>query len=143
MVVRRKGDTTRASPCLVACFSLDNSLGCHGNPQAQALLTPCSFIHRNMTQNMKTSITQNSTKLREIRQYKKANHYHKYCCKPIHILVLHYIYCIPSFLWQKLFKGNHRIIKTSTQHKENRIIQKQNNLQQSEYFVYLHNLTIM
>ena len=36
---------------------------------------------------------------------------------------MHYIYCIPTFLWQKLIKENHRAIKISTQHKENRICQ--------------------
>ena len=49
--------------------------------------------------------------------------YNKYCRKPIFILFLHYIYCIPTFLWQKLIKENHRAIKISTQHKENRICQ--------------------
>ena len=45
------------------------------------------------------------------------------CVKPILILFLYYIYCIPTFLWQKLIKENHRAIKISTQHKENRICQ--------------------
>ena len=39
----------------------------------------------------------------------------------------------------KLIKENHRIIKTSTQHKENRICQKQNSLEQSGYFEYFYN----
>ena len=52
---------------------------------------------------------------------RKINHYYKCCIKPIHILFFYYIYCIPTFLWQKLIKENHRAIKISTQHKENRI----------------------
>ena len=36
---------------------------------------------------------------------------------------LYFIYCIPTFLWQKLIKENHRAIKISTQRKENKICQ--------------------
>ena len=36
---------------------------------------------------------------------------------------MHYIYCTQTFIWQKLIKENHRAIKISTQHKENRICQ--------------------
>ena len=54
---------------------------------------------------------------------RKINHYYKCCIKPILILFLYYIYCIPTFLWQKLIKENHRAIKISTQYKENRICQ--------------------
>jgi len=32
--LEERGDATRASPSLVAWFSLDNSLGCHGHAQA-------------------------------------------------------------------------------------------------------------
>ena len=53
---------------------------------------------------------------------RKINHYYKYCIEPIHFF-LHYIYCIPTFLWQKLIKENHRAIKISTKRKENRIYQ--------------------
>ena len=117
--------------------------GCHsGHPQAQLLAlfwiiawdvgAPPSlgssyslFLHPsydnpNLENFNHTKLQQN---LREIRQYKKINHYYKYCIKPIHILFLHYIYCIPTFLWKKLIKENHRDIKTSTQRKENRICQ--------------------
>ena len=65
--------------------SLNITLGCLGRPQAQALASPYSFIHRALTQNLKTSITQNSTKLREIRQYNKINHHFKYWCELIRI----------------------------------------------------------
>ena len=51
------------------------------------------------------------------------NYYYKCCIKPTHILFLYYIYCVPTFLWKKLIKQNHRAIKISTQHKENRICQ--------------------
>ena len=83
-----------------------------------------SFIHHKITQNLKTSITQNSTKLfvRSV-SVRKINHYYKCCIKPIYILFLYYIYCIPTFLWQKLIKENDKAIKISTQHKENRICQ--------------------
>ena len=47
-----------------------------------------------------TSSTQNfNRKLGKIRQYNKANYYSKYCCKPIHILFLHCIYCIITSPW--------------------------------------------
>ena len=63
MVVRRKrGMPLGACPSLVDCFSLNITLGCHGHPRAHALLTPYSFIHRDLTQNLKTSITQILTK---------------------------------------------------------------------------------
>ena len=39
------------------------------------------------------------------------------------IFFWHYIYCISTFLWQKLIKENHRSIKINAQHKENRICQ--------------------
>ena len=112
-----------ASPSLVACFSLDNNLGCHGHPQAQALLTPYSFIHRDLTQNLKTSITQNSTKLREIRQYKKINHHFKYCCELILNSYQHYIYCNPTSPWFIPPDTTHRFIKIREQCIENRICQ--------------------
>jgi len=51
-----------AAPSLAAWESLNITLGCLGHPQSYALATPYSFIHHDITQNMKTSITQNLTK---------------------------------------------------------------------------------
>ena len=48
-----------ASPSLDDCSFLDNSFGCRGNPKLRIFYP--SFIHRKITQNLKTSITQNST----------------------------------------------------------------------------------
>ena len=56
-----------------------------GVPQAFPSLAFClssSFIQRKITQNLKTSIAENSTNLREIRQYKKTKHDYKYCFNP-------------------------------------------------------------
>ena len=131
MVVGEGGDATRGHPqAQLLATSCILSWGASGIPTLSLLLIliPSSIVISHKTQ-------QN---LREIRQYKKANHYYKYCCKSIHILFLHYIYCIPTFVWQKLFKENHRVIKTSTQRKENRICQKQNSLQQSRNFEYFY-----
>ena len=66
MVVRRKrGCHSGASPSLVGCSFLDNSLGCRGIPKLR-LFYP-SFIHRKITQNLKTSITKlNKTFVRSI-----------------------------------------------------------------------------
>ena len=98
--------------------------GCHsGHPQAQLLaslwiiawdamgipklslfllLIPSSIYDNPKLENFNhTKLEQN---LRDICQYKKANHYYKYCIKSIHILFLHYIYCIPTFYGKKSSK---------------------------------------
>ena len=59
--------------------------------------------------------------------------------QPIHILFLNYIYSIPTLQWLIPSDKVHKFIKISTQCKENRICQKQNNLQKSENFVYFYN----
>ena len=126
---KKEGMPFGASPSLVAWESLNITLGCLGHPQAQALATPYSFIHCDLTQNLKTSITQNSTKPCDIRQYNKPNHYFKYCCKPIHILFLHCIYCIITSLW--LIPPIQSIVssKRAKQCIKNRICLKQDSLQ--------------
>ena len=55
MVVRRKrGCHSGASPSIVACYFLNIILGCLGHPQIQPFANPYSFIHRKITQNLKT-----------------------------------------------------------------------------------------
>ena len=88
-----------ASPSLDDWLSLNITLGCLGNSQAQALATPPSphietssifdhFIH-----------TKLNRKFGKIGQYNKANHYSKYHCKPIHILFFNCRYCNKTFPW--------------------------------------------
>ena len=60
IVGRNQGCHSGASPSLVGCSFFDNSLGCRGIPKLR-LFYP-SFIHHKITQNLKTSITQNSNK---------------------------------------------------------------------------------
>ena len=136
MVVRRKRAChSGASPSLVGCSFLDNSLGCRGIPKLK-LFYP-SFIHRKITQYLKTSSTQNfNRKLSKIRQYNKANHYSKYCCKPIHIF-FHCSCCNITFSWLNPLIEIDSFIKTSKLCIKNRICQKQNSLQQSEHPPYL------
>ena len=57
------------------------------------------------------------------RQYKnnKPLLYVLYQTNSYFVLVLYILY--PTFLWQKIIKQNHRAIKISKQHKENRIYQ--------------------
>ena len=109
-----------ASPSLGSCHSLFHSPS-NLYPKIE------NFNHTKLNKN-----------LREIRQYNKANHHSKYCCKPIHILLLHCIYCIPTFLWLIPPDTTHRFIKISEQ-RIDIICKKQNSLQQSGNFVYLCN----
>ena len=60
IVGRKQGCNSGESPRLVGWSFLDNSLEFHGIPKIRLLHH--SFIHRKITQNLKTSITQNSTK---------------------------------------------------------------------------------
>ena len=70
-----------ASPSLVVCFSLHNSLGCHGIPKLRLflLLIPSSIVI--------------STKTWKLQSHKTQQNLHEI----VHILFLHYIYCIPIF----------------------------------------------
>ena len=128
-----------ASPSLGSWLSLNITLGCLGNPQAQALATPYSIIHRIFTQNLKTSQHKTQQKTRKLRQYKKINHHFWYCNELIINSYLCNIYCIPTYLWFIPSDTTHRFIKIRKQHIENRICQKQNNLQQSRGFEYFRN----
>ena len=126
-----------ASPSLVAWLSLNITLGCLGNPQAQALSTPYSIVHRIFTQNLKTSQHKTQQKTRKLRQYKKIKQPLRYCNELILNSYLCNIYCILTSLWFILLNTSHRCIKISNQHTKGRICQKQNSLQQSvtlEYF---------
>ena len=77
-----------------------------------------------------TSSTQNfNRKIGKIRQYNKANHYSKYCCKPIHILFLHCSYCNITFPWLNPLIEIDSFIKTSKLRIKNRICLKQDSLQ--------------
>ena len=96
---KKEGMPSGASPSLDAWESLNITLVCLGHPQAQALVTPYSIIHRDLTQNLKTSAHKTQQKTHEIYQYNKTNHHFRYCCKPIHILLLHYTYVILSSPW--------------------------------------------
>ena len=118
-----------ASPSLDAWGSLNITLGFLGHPQAQALATPYSFIHHDLTQNLKTSAHKTQQKLREIHQYNNQITNFKYCCKPIHILLLHNTYCVPTLPWLIPPDTIHIFIKTREQCSENKICQKQNSLQ--------------
>ena len=128
-----------AYPSLGSWLSLNITLGCLGHPQAQALTTPYSIVHQIFTQNLKTTQHKTQQKTREIRQYKKKNHHFWYCCELILYLYWCNIYCIPTFPWFIAPDTTHRYIKISKQHKENRICQKQNSLQQSGNLAYFCN----
>ena len=60
--LEERGDATRGHPQAQLLSLFGQQLGMSGHPQAQDILTTHSFIHRKITQNLKTSITQNSTK---------------------------------------------------------------------------------
>ena len=112
-----------ASPRLGSWLSLNITLGALGIHKIRLLPVLIPYSIKSLPKTLKLHNTKLNRKSYEIPQYKKINLYYKCCIKPIHILFLHYIYCTPTFLWQKLIKENHRAIKISTQHKENRICQ--------------------
>ena len=72
---------SRASPSLGSWLSLNITLGCLVHPQAQALATPYSIVHRIFTQNLKTSQHKTKQKTRKLRQYKKNKPPLRYCCE--------------------------------------------------------------
>ena len=135
----KEGMPSGASPSLGSWLSSNITLGCLGNPQAQALTTPYSIVHRIFTQNLKTSQHKTQQKTRKLRQYKKIKPPLRYCCELILNSYWCNIYCIPTSLWFIPLNTSHRCIKISKQHPKNRIFQKQNNLQQSVTFEYLWN----
>ena len=127
------------SPSLGSWLSLHITLGCLGHPQAQALSTPYSIVHRIFTQNLKTSQHKTQQKTRKLRQYKKIKPPVRYCCELILNSYWCNIYCIPTSLLFIPSYTTHRFIKISKQHNENRICQKQNRLQQSVSNIYFWN----
>ena len=93
-----RGDAFRGIPKLRLLVVLEYYLGV---PWASQSLGPChSLFHSpsNLTQNLKTSITQNFKTLVISVSIIKQHHF-KYCCKLIHILFLHFIYCIITSPW--------------------------------------------
>ena len=123
--------SSEASPSLGSWLSLNITLGCLGHPQAQALATPYSIVHRIFTQNLKTSQHKTQQKTRKLRQYKKIKPPLRYCNELILNSYWCNIYCILTSLWFIPLNTSHRCIKISKQHTKNRICQKQNSLQQS------------
>ena len=125
----KRGDAFWGIPKLRLFGVLGFTLGCLGNPQAQALATPYSVVHRNFTQNLKTSQHKTQHKTRKLRQYKRIKPPLRYCCELILNSYWCNIYCIPTSLWFIPPDTTHRFIKISKQHIENRICQKHNSLQ--------------
>ena len=121
MEVDERGDAFRGIPKLWILGVLRLSWGCHGNPQAQALATPCSIIHQILTQNLKTSQhkTQNRKLVSSVSERKQKNT-SRYCNELIIYLYGCYTYCIPTSLWITNYFTSHRFIKISKQHTKNR-----------------------
>ena len=88
---------SRASPSLGSWLSLNITLGCLGNPQAQALATPYSIVHRIFTQNLKTPQHKTQQKTRKLCQYKKIKPPLSYCNELILNSYWCNIYCIPTY----------------------------------------------
>ena len=112
---------SEASPSLGSWFSLNITLGFLGHPQAQALATPCSIVHRIFTQNLKTSQHKTQQKKRKLHQCKKIKPPLRHCC----VLILNSywcnIYCIPTYVWFVPSDTTHRFIKNkkTTHRKQN------------------------
>ena len=132
----KRGDAIRGIPKLRCLVVLEYYLGVPWESPSLGSSTPYSIVHQNFTQNLKTSQHKTQQKTRKLRQYKKINHHFWYCCELIINSYWCNIYCIPTSLWFIPSDTTHRFIKISKQHKENKICQKQNSLQQSEYFEY-------
>ena len=128
ILVEERWDAFRASPRLDAWDSLKIfTWGDLGIPKLELLPLFIFLISRPPRSN--TSSTQNfNRKLGKIRYYNKANHYSKYCCKPIHIFFLHYSYCNITFPWLNPLIGIDSFIKTSKLCIKNRICLKQDSL---------------
>ena len=105
-----------ASPSLGSWLSLNITLGCLGDPQAQALATPYSIVRRIFTQNLKTSQHKTQQKTHKLRQYKKIKPPLRYCCELIINSYWCNIYCIPTSIWFIPSDTTHRFIKISKQH---------------------------
>ena len=133
----KRGDAFWGIPKLRLLVVLNITLGCLGNPQAYALVTPCSIVHRIFTQNLKTSQHKTQQKTRKLRQYKKINHHFWYCCELILNSYWCNIYCIPTSLWFIPSDTTHRFIKISKQHN------KKQNLSKTEQSVVICNSQIL
>ena len=120
-----------ASSSLGSWLSLNITLGCLGNPQAQALSTPYSLFHRILTQNLKTSQHKTQQKTRKLRQYKKINHHLWYCCELILNSYWCNIYCIPTYLWFITFRYYSQI------HQNKQTIHRKQNLSKTEQSVVI------
>ena len=112
-----------ASPSLGSWLSLNITLGFLGNPQAQALATPYSIVHRIFTQNLKTSQHKTQQKTRKLCYYKKIKPPLRYCNELILNSYWYNIYYILTYLWFIPFDTTHRFMKISKQHNGNRICQ--------------------
>ena len=125
-----RGDAIRGIPKLWILGVLRLSWGCHGNPQVQALATPCSIIHQIFYPKLENFTTQNLTEnLVSSVSERKQNTTSRYCNEIILYLYQCYTYCILTSLWFINYFTSHRFIKISKQHTKNRICQKQNSLQ--------------
>ena len=130
MVVRRKrGCHSGASPSLVACYFLNIILGCLGHPQAQPFANPYSFIHRKITQNLKTSSTQNSnnTFVRSVRIRNQTT-----TISTVANLFL-FCFCIISTVLQLFYRKTHQIKPQN--HKNKHTTQRKPNLSKTEQSV--------
>ena len=105
ILVEERGDAFRGIPKLRCLSLLEYLLWVPlGIPKLDLLPLFLFLISRPPRSN--TSSTQNfNRKLGKISQYNNANHYSKYCCKPIHILFLHCVYCIIKIMCQGLPLG--------------------------------------
>ena len=131
---------TYQSPSIVAWIFLEYYLGV---PWESPRLGSCHSLfssYHHLTQNLKTSITQNLTELREIGQYDKEQ---TVSLQQRQIqnsqLFTHNSYCSISFPQFILSNIIHRNKETSKLCIENRICQKQNSLQQSKNYEYFCN----
>ena len=125
-----RGDAIRGIPKLRILVVLEYYLGV---PWASLSLGSChSLFHSPSNLYPKLENFHNkklNRKSHEIRQYKKINPHFWYCCELITYLYWCNICCISTFPWFIPPDTTHRFIKISKQHIENRICQKQNNLQ--------------
>ena len=128
LLKKKDGMPTGASPSLDAWVSFEIfTWGALGIPKLE-LLPLFILLILIVPRSSNTLSTQNLTKTLWDPLVYKANHYYKYCCKPIHILFLHYSYCNITFPWLNPLIETDSFIKTSKQCIKNRICLKQDSL---------------
>ena len=111
ILVEERWDAFRGIPKLRPLSLLENLLGV---PWASPSLSSCLFLF--ISHFIHTKLNR---KLGKIHQYNKANHYSKYCFKPIHILFLHCSYCNITFTWlNPLIENDSFIKKSKTMHQK-------------------------